>query len=64
MQGGWGSLLDIMHVRSRMTIDLRIATMLGRGASGFHRPGRHCLHQARFAVRFSASRMEDELHPY
>ena len=31
--------------------------------SGFHRPGSHCLHQARSAVRCSASRRKGELHP-
>ena len=32
--------------------------------SGFHRPDRHCLQQARSAVRCSASRMRrGELHP-
>ena len=29
----------------------------------FHRPGRHRMHQARRAVRCSASRMKGELHP-
>ena len=29
-----------MHGRSRMTIDPRIPTMLGRSTSGFHQPGR------------------------
>ena len=52
-----------MHGRSRMTIDPRIPTMPGRSTSGFHRPGRHRLHQARSAVRCSASRMKGELHP-
>ena len=35
-------VLDLMHGRSRMTIDLRTPAMPGRGMSGFHRPGRHC----------------------
>ena len=35
-------VLDIMHGRSRMTIDPRIPAMPGRSMSGFHRPGRHC----------------------
>ena len=54
---GWGVLdrravLDLMHGRSRMTIDPRTPTsMPGRSMLGFHRPGRHCLHQARSAVR-------------
>ena len=30
-----------------LTIDPRISTMPGRSTSGFHGPGRHCLHQAR-----------------
>ena len=34
-----------------------------RGTSGFHRPGRHCLHQVRSPVRCSASRIKGELHP-
>ena len=37
--------------------------MPGRSTSGFHRPGTHCLHQARSAVRRWASRMKGELHP-
>ena len=46
-----------------MTIDPRIPTMSGRSTSGFHQPGRHCLNQARSAVRCWASRMKGELHP-
>ena len=54
-----------MHGRSCMAIDPRIPTMSGRSMSGFHRPGRHCLHQARnAAVRCSVSRMKGELHSY
>ena len=52
-----------MHGRSRINIDPRIPTMPGRRTSGFHRPGRHCLHQARSAVRCWACRMQGELHP-
>ena len=52
-----------MHGRSLMTIDLRIPTMPGRSTSGCHRPGRHCLHQARSAVWCRASRKKGELHP-
>ena len=42
-RGGGGVLdrrdvLDLMHGRSRMTIEPRIPTMPGRGMSGFHRP--------------------------
>ena len=50
-----------MHGRSRTTISPRIPTMPGRSTSGFHQPGRHCLHQARSAVRCSASRMKGKL---
>ena len=56
-------VLDLMHGRSRMSIDPRIPTMPGRRMPGFHRPGRHCLHQARSAVRCLVSRMKGELHP-
>ena len=56
-------VLDLMHGRSRVTVDLRIPTMPVRSISGFHRPGRHCLHQARSAVRCPASRKKRELHP-
>ena len=52
-----------VHGRSRMINYTRIPTMPGRSTSGFHQPGRHCLHQARSAVRCSASRMKGELHP-
>ena len=34
-----------------MTIDPRIPTMQGRTTSGFYRPGRHCLRQARSETR-------------
>ena len=56
-------VLDLTHGRSRMAIDPRIPAMPGRSMSGFHRPGRHCLHQARSAVRWRASRVKGELHP-
>ena len=46
-----------------MAVDPRVSPMLGRGASGFHQPGRHCLHRAQSAVRQTASRMKGELHP-
>ena len=61
--GGVGVYSIFMHGRCRMTIDARIPTMPARSTSGFHRPGRHCLHQVRSAVRCSASRMKGELHP-
>ena len=54
---------QFVHGRSRMTMDPRIPSMPGRSMSVFHQPGRHCLHQARGAVRCSASRMKGELHP-
>ena len=60
---GGGGRTQFAHGRSRMIIDPRIPTIPGRGTSGFHQPGRHCLHQARSAVRCSASRMKGELHP-
>ena len=41
----------VMQGRSRMTIDPGMATIPGRSTSSFHRPGRHCLHQARSAAR-------------
>ena len=58
-----GGCTQFVYGRSRMTIDPRIPTMPGRSTSGFHQPGRHCLHQARSAVRCLASRMKDELYP-
>ena len=51
--GGGGGRTKFVHGRSRITIDPRIPTMSGRRTSGFHQPGRHCLHQARSAVRCS-----------
>ena len=44
---GEGGVLIVMHGRSRMTVDPRILAMPGRSTSGFHRPGRQWLHQAR-----------------
>ena len=35
----------------------------GGGTSGFHQPDRHCLRQARSAVRCSASGVKGELRP-
>ena len=60
---GGGGGTQFVHGRSRMTTDPRIPTMPGRSTSGFHQPGRHCLHQARSAMRCSTSRMNGELHP-
>ena len=56
-------VLIVMRYGSRMTIDPRVPTRPGRSTSGFHRPGRRSLHQARSVVRCSASRMTGELHP-
>ena len=61
--GGGGGCTQSVHGRSRVTIDPRIPTMPGRSTSSFHQPGRHCWHQARSAVRCSASRMKGEVHP-
>ena len=58
-----GGATQFVHGRSRMTIDPRIPVLPGRSTSGFHQPGRHCLHQVRSAVRCSASRIKGELHP-
>ena len=62
MRGG-GGCTQFVDGRSRMSINPRIPTIPGRSTSGFHQPGRHCLRQARSAVRCSASRMKGELHP-
>ena len=35
----------MVHDRSRITIDPRLPAIPGRSTSGFHQPGRHCLHQ-------------------
>ena len=60
---GGGGGTQFVDGRSRMTVDPRIPTMPGWSTSDFHQPGRHFLHQARSAVRCSASRMKGELHP-
>ena len=62
-EGAGGRCTQFMRGRNRMTIDPRIRTKPARSTSGCHQPGRHCLHQARSAVRCSASRIKDELHP-
>ena len=62
-RGGGGGMLKIMHGHNGMTIDPRILEMPRRSTLGFRRPGRHCLHQARSAVRCWASRTKGELHP-
>ena len=56
-------VLDLMHGRSRVTIDPRAPTMPGRSTSGFHQPGERCVYQARSAVRCSVSGVKGELHP-
>ena len=60
LPGGGGT--HVMHGRSRMTIDPRIL-MPGQITLGFHRPGTHCLHQARSTVSCWASHIKGELHP-
>ena len=47
--GGGGRGTQFVRGRSRMTINPRIPTMPGRSTSGFHHPGKHCLHQKREA---------------
>ena len=63
VRANWARCTHATHGRSRATINLGIPTKAGRSTSGFHRPGRHCLHRARSAVRCSASRMKGERHP-
>ena len=55
--------VGLMHVRSRMNIKPSIHTMPGRHMLGVHRPGRHCSHQAKSAMRYSAGSTSNELHP-
>ena len=43
-RGGEGCT-QLVHSRSRMAIEPRIPTMPGRSTSGFHQPGRHCVHR-------------------
>ena len=43
--------LIVIHGRSRTTKNPRIPAMPGRSTSDIRQPGRHCLHQARSAVR-------------
>ena len=60
---GWGCT-HLRRSRRLKTIDPRISTMPGRSTSGFRRPGRHRVRQARTAVRYSASHVtEGALHP-
>ena len=39
-ESGRGGILDVMHGRSRMTMDHRVPTMPGQSTSGFHRSGK------------------------
>ena len=55
--------VHLTHSLSRIFIDARIPATRRRGTLGNHRSGRHRVHQARSAVRFSASRIKGELHP-
>ena len=50
------------HSRSAKGIDPHIPAMPGRSTSGFQRPGRHCVHQARHTVRCSTSHMKGGLY--
>ena len=54
--GKWGGVCSFHANR-------RIPTTPGRGTLGFYRRGSHRVHQARRAVRCSASRMKGEPHP-
>ena len=51
-----------MRSRSRITTDPHPYN-IETGMSGFHRPGRHRMHQALNAVRCSAVLVKAELHP-
>ena len=62
--GGGGGGTQLVHGRSRMTIDPRILTMPGRSTSSIHQLGTQRLHQARSAVRCSVSRVKGKLHPF
>ena len=50
-----GRWAHFIHSPSIKTIDPRIPTTPGRSTSGFQKPGRHCVHQARGAVKCSVS---------
>ena len=60
--GGGGVIIVSCMAEVRRTIDPRVPTMPGLSTSSIHRPGRHCVHQARSAERCKASRMKSELH--
>ena len=51
-----------MDVVVYLTTDPRIPTMPPWSTSGFYRPGKHCSHHARSAVRCLASLMKGEMH--
>ena len=61
VEGGW--VIYAMHGRSDTPACPFIPTLLGRSTSGFDRPGKRCLHQARSAVRYSSNRMPGEPNP-
>ena len=45
-RGRWEGVLNVMLGRGRMILDPLIPVLPRQRASGFHRPGRHGLHQA------------------
>ena len=55
-------VFDILHIRSKMTL----ASLQCRDGTRrvFADHGRHCLHEARGAVRRSVSRVKGDLHPF
>ena len=59
---GWRELPSGTAV-VRMTMHPLLLTMPGRSTSGFRRPGRQYLHQARSTVRCSSSRTIGDLRP-
>ena len=63
-EGGGGGVLDIEHGRSRVIIDSRISFHCQNGARRVFTDQADiaCLHQARSAVRRSASCMTGDLH--
>ena len=60
MRGGWrgGAVLDIMHDRSRITMDPQGCCHAGTDNIGFFA----WLHQGRSAVSWLASRMNRDFH--
>ena len=67
----WGRAAGMTHFRHSRSLSydhysgMTLASLLmpGRSTSGFHPPGRHCLHQARNVVRCSASCTKGEVQP-